>query len=458
MNVGLAREKLAEGGDPAEATRLLDTAHTTAKEAIVEMRDLARGIHPPVLDAGAGHRAGHARGPQRRARPGSHREITDRAGRRSRRWRTSAPPSCSTNVGQAQRRPARRGSTRAHRRAAVAAGLRRRSRRRAHDGAGTGLAGLADRVATVDGRLTVDSPAGGPTAITVRPAGGARRENRHRRGQRDPARRPGATADRPRARGRGRGRRRRRAALRRSRADPPDVCVVDIRMPPSFTDEGLRAAIAVRRSHPDVGVLVFSQYIETRYAAELLAGSAARRRVPAEGPGGRRARVRRCAAPGWPPAGPRSIPRSSSSCSGATRRRDAPGPAHRPRAGGAAADGRGAVERGHRRRPGRVRAGGREARREHLHEVRPARRRRPTTAGCWPSCATWTAERALPVEWRDMPSSGAKFAPLDGPTRHSTPAGTLTRPAAQTPAGSAEVRPAPCRGSRGRSGSGRRHR
>jgi DNA-binding NarL/FixJ family response regulator len=56
-------------------------------------------------------------------------------------------------------------------------------------------------------------------------------------------------------------------------ADPPDVCVIDIRMPPSFTDEGLRAAIALRRSHPAVGVLVFSQYVETRFAAELLSGS-----------------------------------------------------------------------------------------------------------------------------------------------------------------------------------------
>jgi DNA-binding NarL/FixJ family response regulator len=54
----------------------------------------------------------------------------------------------------------------------------------------------------------------------------------------------------------------------------PDVCVVDIRMPPTFTDEGLRAAIAMRRAQPDVGVLVFSQYVETRYAAELLAESA----------------------------------------------------------------------------------------------------------------------------------------------------------------------------------------
>jgi DNA-binding NarL/FixJ family response regulator len=57
-------------------------------------------------------------------------------------------------------------------------------------------------------------------------------------------------------------------------AHRPDVCVVDIRMPPSFTDEGLRAAIALRREQPEVGVLVFSQYVETRYAAELLAGSA----------------------------------------------------------------------------------------------------------------------------------------------------------------------------------------
>ena len=50
----------------------------------------------------------------------------------------------------------------------------------------------------------------------------------------------------------------------------PDVTVVDVRMPPSYTDEGLRAAIAIRRDHPATGVLVFSQYIETRYAADLL--------------------------------------------------------------------------------------------------------------------------------------------------------------------------------------------
>jgi DNA-binding NarL/FixJ family response regulator len=67
------------------------------------------------------------------------------------------------------------------------------------------------------------------------------------------------------------------SALQRAvEADPPDVAVVDVRMPPTFTDEGLRAALALRQSHPDVGILVFSQYVETSYAAELLAGGAAR--------------------------------------------------------------------------------------------------------------------------------------------------------------------------------------
>jgi DNA-binding NarL/FixJ family response regulator len=51
----------------------------------------------------------------------------------------------------------------------------------------------------------------------------------------------------------------------------PAVAVIDIRMPPTHTDEGLRAAIRVRAEHPEVGILVFSQYIETRYATELLA-------------------------------------------------------------------------------------------------------------------------------------------------------------------------------------------
>jgi DNA-binding NarL/FixJ family response regulator len=58
------------------------------------------------------------------------------------------------------------------------------------------------------------------------------------------------------------------------RSYSPDVAIVDIRMPPTHTDEGLRAAQEIRENHPDVGVLVLSQYVEATYAMELLAESA----------------------------------------------------------------------------------------------------------------------------------------------------------------------------------------
>lgn len=52
----------------------------------------------------------------------------------------------------------------------------------------------------------------------------------------------------------------------------PDISIVDVRMPPTFRDEGLRAAIEARRRVPNTPILVFSQYVEERYAAELLEG------------------------------------------------------------------------------------------------------------------------------------------------------------------------------------------
>ncbi|WP_278045819.1 response regulator transcription factor [Streptomyces sp. BK022] len=57
------------------------------------------------------------------------------------------------------------------------------------------------------------------------------------------------------------------------RQELPDVVVADVRMPPTHTDEGVRAAVELRGRHPDLGVLVLSQYVEERYATELLAGS-----------------------------------------------------------------------------------------------------------------------------------------------------------------------------------------
>lgn len=63
--------------------------------------------------------------------------------------------------------------------------------------------------------------------------------------------------------------------LRKVRAHKPQVAVTDIRMPPTQTDEGLRAAQEIRREMPEVGVLVLSQYVDQTYAMELLGDSAA---------------------------------------------------------------------------------------------------------------------------------------------------------------------------------------
>jgi DNA-binding NarL/FixJ family response regulator len=52
----------------------------------------------------------------------------------------------------------------------------------------------------------------------------------------------------------------------------PDLCILDVRLPPTFTDEGIRAALRLRRAHPALPVLVLSQYVEERYATELITG------------------------------------------------------------------------------------------------------------------------------------------------------------------------------------------
>ncbi len=53
----------------------------------------------------------------------------------------------------------------------------------------------------------------------------------------------------------------------------PDLVIADVRMPPTFTDEGIRAALAIRARWPDIAILVLSQYVEERYAADLLSSN-----------------------------------------------------------------------------------------------------------------------------------------------------------------------------------------
>ena len=163
--------------------------------------------------------------------------------------------------------------------------------------------------------------------------------------------------------------------LLKVRSYAPHVAVVDIRMPPTQTDEGLRAAQEIRAKHPDVGVLVLSQHVEPTYAMELLADNAegvgyllkdrvadidefvaAVRRV-AEG----RLRAGSVARHGArrPPAGARS-----------GREPDA------ARARSPRADGRRPVESGDRRAPLRHAPRRREAHHEHLREAGPPARAR----------------------------------------------------------------------------------
>jgi DNA-binding NarL/FixJ family response regulator len=60
--------------------------------------------------------------------------------------------------------------------------------------------------------------------------------------------------------------------LRKIGAHKPDLAIVDVRMPPSHTDEGIRAALTIRERHPQIAVLVLSEYVESTYALDLFAG------------------------------------------------------------------------------------------------------------------------------------------------------------------------------------------
>jgi signal transduction histidine kinase len=164
MSLGMAKEKM--DSDPEAARALVDEAHREAKNALVELRDLARGLHPPVLT----DRGLHAAIAGLASRAPIPVEVDLRVTRR-------APPSIEgiayfviseslTNV--ARHSGARRAVIDL---AVVDEDLRLRVTDDGHGGAaaapGSGLSGLTDRLAPVDGRLTVMSPLGGPTAVTV---------------------------------------------------------------------------------------------------------------------------------------------------------------------------------------------------------------------------------------------------------------------------------------------------
>ncbi len=279
MHLGMAKEKLGDGGGPTDVTavrELVDAAHRGAKDALVELRDLAKGFHPPVLDNGladalatlaagsaipvelttdipvrptpaietiayfcaaellanaAKHSSANRIEIQAAGREGVLRlSVTDDGtGGRTRPAAAACPGSHSGSRPwtDASRSPAHRAA-------------RRRSPpscRCAHESMPLMRVVIAEDAALFrEGLIRLLEDRGHQVCAAVADGG---------------------------------------ALLAAVAEHHPDVAVVDVRMPPTHTDEGLRAALDLRRDHPATGVLVFSQYIETRYAARLLEGSAA---------------------------------------------------------------------------------------------------------------------------------------------------------------------------------------
>jgi len=167
MKLGLAREKLSDGtqADLARATQLVDDAHRGIMEAIADLRTLARGIHPPVLDNGLADALATLR--NRSAVPVE--LIVDTPERPSAAIETMAYFSAAELLANVAKHSGARHATleAVH----VPGLLRIRVTDDGRGGArpvqGGGLCGLAERVRTVDGRVEVDSPRGGPTTVTV---------------------------------------------------------------------------------------------------------------------------------------------------------------------------------------------------------------------------------------------------------------------------------------------------
>ncbi|MGD0556112.1 MAG: histidine kinase [Streptosporangiaceae bacterium] len=230
MTLGEIKETMEQ--DPRGARAMVGEAHQNAKRTLAELRDLARGIHPVVLDKGLDTAL---------------RSVTDSspiparldlvmAGRPSQAIEAIVYFSAAELVTNAAKHS---GASQVEivvrgRAEGILLTVRDDGTGGARVAAGGGLAGLRERVRTVDimrnGLAEILTRRGHEVAVAVGDA---------------------------------------EALIAAVAEHGPDVAVIDVRMPPSHTDEGLRAAVSVRRDHPGTAVLVFSQYIEPHAAAEL---------------------------------------------------------------------------------------------------------------------------------------------------------------------------------------------
>ena len=406
MNLGMARASLTDAPEPVR--QVIEQAHDEAKEALAELRELVRGLHPAVLDdrgldaALSGHRRPRAAAGAATGRRGHPLRPRRRGGRLLRRVRgpdqrgqaRPAPASAEVSVERTGDRlhvvvadDGRGGAT-------PPAGT--------SDGGGTGLRGLAQRAAAVDGTLTVDSPPGGPTSdhrgaamrVVIAEDSVLLRAGLTKLLTDGGFEVVAAVTDAE-------------ALLRAVAEHRPDVAVVDVRMPPTHTDEGIRAALVIRRQYPEVAVLVLSQYVEERYATDLLSERTsavgyllkdrvahvadfldALRRVAAGGTALDPEVVAQLLRP--PPHRP-------------------PRPPHPPGARGARADGRGPLQQRHRRSPASQPQRGREVRQQHLHQAGPAtHRHRPPPGAGRAEVPRRMRETGLPCRQRSVSSAARR--------------------------------------------------
>ena len=262
MSLGMAEQKLAS--DPAAAQALLAEARVGAQEALAELRDLARGIHPPVLaDRGleAAISALADRSPlqvdlcvELPARPSPPVE-TAAYFVAAEALANAGKHAGAETVAISARRERRRTRDRDH---------RRRARRRRSGGAG--LRGLAParRGARRNarrhepGRRADHGPGGDSVRVVIAEDLALLRDGLTRLLRDNGFEVVDAVQERD-------------ALVHAVLRERPEIAIVDIRLPPTFRDEGLRAALELRRVAPETAVLIVSQYVEQAYAAELLA-------------------------------------------------------------------------------------------------------------------------------------------------------------------------------------------
>ena len=267
LGVGLALQLLRPRlSAPADAEPVLAEAEDELRAALEELRELARGIHPAILTEQGLEPA--LRSLASRSPVHVSVETSDCGALPGEVESTVYFVAAEALTNVVKHAGASQVWLSLGRRNGAVRLVVRDDGRGGADAAGSGLVGLVDRVGALGGSLTVAlgrgrrHPAGSrdPVRVVVADDSAIVREGIARVLTDNGIEVCGTAGDAA-------------GALQSAESESPDVVILDIRMPPTFTDEGLRAAETIARAHPQIGVLVLSQHLETEYALRLVDGA-----------------------------------------------------------------------------------------------------------------------------------------------------------------------------------------